>query len=108
MPESDDRAWTAAGIDPAAYAGLARGLAPTRVWSLLMAVMEQRAAQRTPAQLMDQWARGGFTKPSYVDQRALVELDGHVLVAGSGFEAIVQSTYRGLTPVKPGLGSDPR
>lgn len=95
MPESDHRAWTAAGVDPRAYAALARGLAPTRLWSLLMAVIEQRAAQRTAPQLMEQWDRDGFTTPAYVDQRALVELDGHLLAATSEFEAIE------LSPVAP-------
>jgi hypothetical protein len=57
--------------------------------------MEQRAAQRTPASLLDQWRRDGFTKPSYIDQRTLVDLDGHLLAAAQDFEGIE------LSPLAP-------
>jgi hypothetical protein len=83
-----DRSWARAGLDEAAYSTLAKG----------MAASEQRAAQRTPAHLQQQWERDRFVCPAYIDQRTLNELDGHLLAAASGFEA------RELSPLAP-LGS---
>jgi hypothetical protein len=87
--------WKSGGIDAAALAALEQQLPATRVWSLLMGVMEQRAAGRTPGHLMEQWTRDGFTSPCYVDQRTLNALDGHLLAAASEFEALE------LSPVAP-------
>jgi hypothetical protein len=65
---------------------------------LLLDVMEERAARRTPAALLEQWRRDGFTRPSYVDQRTLVNLDARLLESAVAFEAIE------LSPLAP-LGS---
>src|SRR5688500_2572313 len=92
------RSWVSAGIDDPTYAVLARGLPASRLWSLLLDVMEQRAAQRTPGALMDQWERDRFTEPAYIDQRTLVSLDSHLLAAASAFESVE------LSPLAP-LGS---
>jgi hypothetical protein len=87
--------WKSGGIDVTALAALETGLPATRVWSLLMGVMEQRASGRTPGHLMEQWTRDGFTSPCYVDQRTLNALDGHLLAAAGDFEALE------LSPVAP-------
>jgi hypothetical protein len=90
-----ERTWARAGIDQAAYSALAKGLAATELWSLLLGVAEQRAAQRTPASVRQQWERDRFVCPAYTDQRILNELDGHLLAAASAFEALE------LSPLAP-------
>lgn len=82
----------------AAHAALAQGLAASEVWSLLLDVLARRAAERTPPAILRQWERDGFTRPAPIDQRTLVALDGHLLAAAEGFEAIE------LSPLAP-LGS---
>ncbi len=82
-------------MDDGALEALAGGLPPSRLWSLLMDVMARRAAARTPATLMDQWVRDRFTAPAYMDQRALVALDAHLLEASRQFDALE------LSPVAP-------
>lgn len=98
MERDDDRLWASAGIGEAAYRALAEELPASEVWSLLLEVMARRAARRTETDLRRQWDRDGFTRPAYIDQRTLVELDGHLLAAATGFEAIE------LSPLAP-LGS---
>ncbi|APR85178.1 Hypothetical protein A7982_10527 [Minicystis rosea] len=93
--KSADRSWVTADIPPEAHAALARGLPATDVWSLLLDVLAQRALQRTPADLLRQWERDGFTQPAYIDQRTLVALDGHLLAAAAAFEAVE------LSPLAP-------
>jgi hypothetical protein len=93
-----ERNWAHTGIQEAAYAALAQGLAATELWSLLLGVAEQRAAQRSAAQVLQQWERDRFVCPAYVDQRTLNQLDSHLLAAASGFEALE------LSPLAP-LGS---
>jgi hypothetical protein len=93
-----ERDWTRAGIQEAAYAALARGLAASELWSLLLGVAEQRAAQRSAADVLRQWEKDRFVCPSYVDQRTLNQLDGHLLAVASAFEALE------LSPLAP-LGS---
>ena len=90
-----DRSWTQAGIDEETFETLAQDLPASRLWSMLLAVMERRAQSRGPSTLADQYARDGFTQPSYIDQRTLVALDGHLLAAADGFEAIE------LSPLAP-------
>jgi hypothetical protein len=90
-----DRSWTTAGLEDAAVDALAEGLPASGVWSLLLGVLARRARQRSPAELLRQWERDRFLQPSYIDQRTLNELDGHLLAAAAGFEAIE------LTPLAP-------
>jgi hypothetical protein len=92
------RSWARAGLDEAAYSALAKGVAASELWSLLFGVAEQRAAQRTPATVLQQWERDRFVCPAYIDQRTLNELDRHLLAAASAFEALE------LSPLAP-LGS---
>jgi hypothetical protein len=49
------RSWARAGLDEAAYSALAKGMAASELWSLLLGVAEQRATQRTPATVRQQW-----------------------------------------------------
>ena len=93
-----DRDWTRSGLDEAAYAALAKGLAASELWSLLLDVAEQRAAQRSAASLLQQWGKDRFVDPAYIDQRTLNELDRHLLAAAADFEALE------LSPLAP-LGS---
>jgi hypothetical protein len=90
-----DRSWSREGLGEAAYAALASGLPASEVWSMLLGVLEERARQRTPANLCQQWERDRFVQPSYIDQRTLLELDGHLFAAAKAFEAIE------LSPVAP-------
>jgi hypothetical protein len=93
-----ERTWAHAGIQEAAYAALAQGLAASELWSLLLGVVEQRAAQRSAAHVQRQWETDRFVCPAYVDQRTLNQLDSHLLAAASAFEALE------LSPLAP-LGS---
>jgi hypothetical protein len=97
MP-STERSWTRAGLDEAAYGALAKNLAASDLWSLLLGVAEQRAMQRTPANVQQQWEKDRFVRPASLDQRTLNELDRHLLAAASAFEALE------LSPLAP-LGS---
>jgi hypothetical protein len=92
------RSWAHAGIQESAYAALAKGLAASELWSLLLGVAEQRAAQRSAAPLLQQWETDRFVCPAYIDQRTLNQLDSHLLAAASEFEALE------LSPLAP-LGS---
>jgi len=67
---------------------------------VLLEVLERRAHHRDPPAVLAQFERDGFTRPTAIDQRVLVELDGHLLAAAQGFEAIA------LSPLAPlGTGS---
>jgi hypothetical protein len=99
MPvKTTERTWARAGIGEAAHAALAKGLAASELWSLLLGVIEQRAAQRTATSVRQQWERDRFVCPAYVDQRTLNALDCHLLAAAASFEALE------LSPLAP-LGS---
>jgi hypothetical protein len=89
------RPWVNAGLPPGTYDVLTHGLPASRLWSLLLDVAEARAAQRRPADLVEQWDRDRFVQPALVDQRSLVEIDRHLLAAASAFESIE------LSPVAP-------
>lgn len=93
--DGSNRSWATDAIDAAAYAALVERLPASELWSLLLEVMAHRAGRRTPAELLRQWQRDRFTAPAVVDQRALVELDGHLLAAAGRFEAIE------LSPLAP-------
>jgi hypothetical protein len=89
-----DRSWTRAQLDESAHAAL-RALPPSSLWSLLLDLLGQHAAQRAPADVQRQFERDGFVQPAPIDQRTLVALDGHLLAAAAGFEAIE------LSPLAP-------
>jgi hypothetical protein len=89
------RSWVTAGLPPGTFGALASGLSASRLWSLLLEVLEARAAARRPAALLDQWDRDRFVQPAIVDQRSLLEVDRHLFSAASAFQAIE------LSPVAP-------
>jgi len=89
------RSWVKAGLPQGSYDALADGLSASRLWSLLLGVAEVRATRRRPAQLLEQWDGDRFVQPAIVDQRTLVDVDGHLLGAASVFESIE------LSPVAP-------
>lgn len=95
---NDPRSWVTSGVDADALAALAKNLPASELWSVLLWVMQQRAAQRTPATLQQQWQSDRFVAPSAVDQRTLLELDRELLAAAGAFESIE------LSPLAP-LGS---
>src|SRR5690349_2034052 len=87
--------WVTDGIGCTAFEQLAEGLAGTELQSVLLEVMQRRAAQRAPRDLVSQQQRDAFCTPASVDQRVSVALDAHLLAAAAGFEAIE------LSPVAP-------
>jgi len=82
-------------IDETVRQALTQGMAATELWSLLLTVLEQRAAQRSPATVRQQWESDRFVQPSTVNQRILNELDSHLLAAAVAFEALE------LSPLAP-------
>jgi hypothetical protein len=92
---NDERSWVARSVDDETYVRLAERLAPSELWSLLLDVMGRRAERREPAEVLRQYERDGFTRPAAIDQRTFVELDGHLLGAAAGFDAIE------LSPLAP-------
>ena len=92
---STARSWIKAGLPPGAYDALTDGLPASRLWSLLLDVVEARAAGRRPSDLVGQWDRDRFVQPAIVDQRSLLEVDRHLLAAAAAFDAIE------LSPVAP-------
>jgi hypothetical protein len=89
------REWVTAGLPTGTYDALADGLPASQLWSLLLDVAEARAASRRLSELVGQWERDRFVQPSIVDQRSVIEVDGHLLHAAADFEAIE------LSPVAP-------
>src|SRR5262245_7082334 len=80
------RAWIREGLPDGAFDALAGGLPASRLWSLLMEVMDARAAGRRLPAIVEQWATDRFVQPGIVDQRTHVEVDRHLLAAASAFE----------------------
>lgn len=89
------RRWIVDALGDAAFAQLASELGGAELQSVLLEVMHARAAARAPAELVAQHARDRFCQPATVDLRTSVALDGHLLAAAAGFEAIE------LSPVAP-------
>jgi hypothetical protein len=93
-----DHPWADAGLDAALREALTQRLPPNELWSLLLTVLEARAARRSAAMVRQQWEHDRFVQPAAIDQRTLNHLDSHLLAAASDFEALE------LSPVAP-LGS---
>jgi hypothetical protein len=89
------RRWIFEGVGQEAFERLATELPGTELQSLLLEVMQRRAASRTPADVLAQYQRDPFCRPAAGDLRISVALDGHLLAAADGFEAIE------LSPVAP-------
>lgn len=89
------RDWATDAIGEESFARLADTLPGSELQSLLLEVMRRRAAARSQADLLAQYRRDKFVRPAAGDQRVTVEIDGHLLAAADGFDAIE------LSPVAP-------
>lgn len=87
--------WRTGSLGEEVFEKLAGGLAGSELQSVLLEVMRRRARARGPAEVLAQYGRDPFTGPAAVDQRVAVEIDGHLLAAAQGFEALE------LSPVAP-------
>ena len=91
----NDRNWIVDRIGAPAFDQLATGLAGSDLHSVLLEVMQRRAASRSPADVLAQYERDPFCAPAIVDLRESLAVDGHLLAAADEFEAL------GLSPVAP-------
>jgi hypothetical protein len=89
------RRWIVDSLGEEAFGQLAEGLTGSELTSVLLEVMQRRAAARAPADVLAQYARDGFCRPAAVDPRVALEIDRHLFAAAGGFEAIE------LSPVAP-------
>lgn len=89
------RPWIVGDLGEPAFEQLASRLSGSELQSVLLEVMQRRAAARSPADVLAQYARDRFCRPAEVDQRTSVAIDGHLLAAAGGFDAIE------LSPVAP-------
>ncbi len=64
---SGDRSWSTSGIDEKALAALAEELPASEVWTLLLEIVDRRAARRAPRDLRAQWAHDRSTQPAAMD-----------------------------------------
>jgi hypothetical protein len=90
-----DRAWIVDKVGSLAFERLASELSGSELQSVLLEVMQRRAAARTPADVLAQYGRDAMCRPAAVDQRTAVAVDAHWLAAAEGFEALE------LSPVAP-------
>jgi hypothetical protein len=94
-----DRILRESGV-PDLFAVLAERLSPTDLQSLLLAVYRKRAADQTPARLLEQYEQNRFVRPSPISLQALAEFDRLALIlAAPLFDAL------DLAPVCP-LGTN--
>jgi hypothetical protein len=89
------RPWILDTLGEPAFERLAAELSGSELQSVLLEVMQRRAVARAPAEVLAQYQRDPFCRPAEIDQRISVALDGHLLAAAAGFEAIE------LSPVAP-------
>jgi hypothetical protein len=89
------RGWIVDALGEQGFEQLASKIAGSELQSMLLEVMRRRAGARTPHDVLAQYRRDRFVRPSAIDQRIFVELDMHLLAAAQGFEAIE------LSPVTP-------
>jgi len=89
------RRWILDQLGEPTFERLAAELSGSELQSVLLEVMQRRASARSPAEVLAQYQRDPFCRPAAIDQRISVALDGHLLAAAAGFEAIE------LSPVAP-------
>lgn len=89
------RTWIVDTVGAATFEQLASGLAGSQLQSLLLDVMQARAAARSASELMGQHGRDRFCAPAQVDARAMLAIDTQLFAAAHGFEALE------LSPVAP-------
>jgi hypothetical protein len=93
--EMDRRTWITDLLGQQCFDHLASELSGAQVQSLLLEVMRQRAAARTPAQILSQYEAGRFCTPAAADPRVSLAIDNELFTAATEFEAIE------LSPVAP-------
>lgn len=91
----DDPRWILGPLDEPAVRRLAEELSGSELHAVLMHVVRAHARRRTPKDLLAQYRDDAFCAPGPVDLRTSVEVDGHLLAAAEGFEAV------DLSPVAP-------
>jgi hypothetical protein len=89
------RHWIRDLLGEPAFDRLATHLSGSQLSSVLLEVMQHRAAARTPAEVLAQYERDPFCRPAEVDLRTALDVDRHLLAAAADFEAIE------LPPVAP-------
>lgn len=89
------RRWILDLLGEPTFERLAAELSGSELQSVLLEVMQHRASARSPADVLTQYRGDAFCRPSPIDQRTSVAIDGHLLAAAAGFEAIE------LSPVAP-------
>jgi len=89
------RRWILDRLGEPTFERLAAELSGSELQSVLLEVMQRRASARSPADVLAQYRRDGFCRPAPIDQRVSVAIDGHLLAAAAGFDAIE------LSPVAP-------
>ena len=87
--------WVLEPLGGPLFKRLAEELSGPELQSVLLEVMQRRAARRTPGELVRQYRQDGFCEPSPVDLRTSLSIDLQWLEAASTFEAIE------LSPVAP-------
>jgi hypothetical protein len=75
--------------------GALEALPASETTPMWLEVARRQAARRDPKDLLDQYERDRFVKPSSIDQRLSSELDALILAAASEYEALL------LSPVAP-------
>jgi len=78
-----------------AVEGLTRSLPATDLQSLMLHVYRERAARRTPAELLEQYERRTMVRASSLDVRLLLEVERAAFEQAAAFEAV------DLAPVAP-------
>jgi hypothetical protein len=89
------RRWIEQSVGAEALEQLAAGLPGSELSSVLLEVMQRRAAARTPAEVLAQYQRDRFCQPAAIDPRVSLDIDRHLFAAADGFDAIE------LSPVAP-------
>jgi len=89
------RTWIVDTVGPATFEQLASGLAGAQLQSLLLDVMQVRAAARSASELAAQYRRDAFCAPAQVDARTMLAIDAHLFAAARDFDALE------LSPVAP-------
>ena len=89
------RSWIVDALGAETFEKLATRMPGTELQSVLLEVMRERAAVRSPHDLRVQYRDDRFVRPAETDQRTFVALDHELLAAASDFAAIE------LSPLAP-------
>jgi hypothetical protein len=87
--------WVSRSVGSHTFAALAHTLSGSELQSLMLHAMAERARDRAPKHVLQQFERDAFCLPAAVDQRLQLAIDTELLAAAMGFEALE------LSPVAP-------